>query len=151
MWRMKVTVVTIVVLGALMFGAVVAYAGWGWNAKVNIEGTKLSLSWAVTDDVSGAADYHAVITVKVPSDADVKEVKVAPTETLIWDRTGDCSDGVVITYEVTGDGGGSAVAVSVDRVGGGGKMHYGDDTGIVGDLGAHAPSVTIHGLLNCSG
>ena len=42
MLRLKVTAVSLVVLGALLFGSVVAYAGWGWNAKADIEGTKIS-------------------------------------------------------------------------------------------------------------
>ena len=44
MWQMKATAVTVLVLGSLMFGAVVAYAGWSWNAKVDIGGTKVSTS-----------------------------------------------------------------------------------------------------------
>lgn len=138
MWRMKLLTVSVVVLGALLFGAVVAYAGWSWNAKVDIEGTKIGTSWAVTDDKNGAADYQAVITVTVPSNADVNVVKVAPRETLEVIHSDEvCSGGVinaVVTYLITGDGDGANVSVSVDRIGGGGKHNYGSATGTVGTL-----------------
>lgn len=136
MWRMKVTAVSLVVLGALVFGSVVAYAGWGWNAKIDIEGTKISTSWSVTDDKNGAADYHAEITVAVPSGTDVNVIKTAPTENVNLADGGACSGGnltAVVTYLVTSEGGdGSAVSVSVDRVGGGGTYNYGSATGSVG-------------------
>lgn len=131
MWRMKVSVVSVVVLGALLFGAVVAYAGWGWNAKVSIEGTMVSTSWSV-DDVTGAKGYHAEITVAVPSSTDAKIIKMAPTENVKLIDGGSCSDGVVtavVTYVVTSvGGGGTVVSVSVDRVGRGNE-HYGHGTG----------------------
>ena len=134
-----------------MFGSVVVFAGWGWNAKVNIEGTMISTSWSVTDDVNGAADYHADITITVTNDADVNVIKVAPRETLVVHRTGDlvCSNGVIralVTYEITGDGDsdGTKVSVSVDRVKG--KLNYGSATGTVGDV------ITVNGpiLAECS-
>ncbi|PKB71342.1 MAG: hypothetical protein BZY87_05665 [SAR202 cluster bacterium Io17-Chloro-G6] len=135
MWRMKVTAVSVVVLGALLFGAVVAYAGWGWNAKVDIEGTKVSTSWSV-DDVSGAKGYHADIKVAVPSGTDVNVIKTAPTENVDVVEGGSCSDGVVtavVTYVVSSVGGnGTDVSVSVDRVGHGSE-HYGHDSGSLGD------------------
>ena len=139
MWRMKVTVVSVAMLSALLFGAAVAYAGWGWNAKVDIGGTKVSMSWTVTDDVNGAADYQAEIMLEVPSNVDVNVVKVAPSENLTWDHNDElqCSDGEIdalISYFVTGDGNGSNVAVSVDRVGGGGQWNYGSASGPVGTL-----------------
>lgn len=136
MCRMKVTAVSLVVLGALIFGSVVAYAGWGWNAKVDIEGTKVSTSWAVTDDVNGAADYHAEITLAVPSGTDVNIIKTAPTENMNVVDGGSCSDSVisaVVTYVVTSQGGdGSDVSVSVDQIGHG-NAHYGDGVGGLGD------------------
>jgi len=135
MLRMKVTAVSLVVLGALLFGSVVAYAGWGWNAKANIEGTKISMSWAVTDDTNGAADYHAEITVAVPDGTDIDVFKVSPTETVEVVDGGSCSGGTVhavVTYVVTSLGGdGSAVSVSVDQVGKA-KEHFGHDSGVLG-------------------
>ena len=135
MWRMKILVVSVVVLGALLFGAAVAYAGWSWNAKINIEGTKISTSWSV-DDVTGAKGYHAKLTVAVPSGTDVNVIKTAPTENVIVVLGGSCSDGAinaVVTYEVTSVGGaGSDVSVSVDQVGHG-STHYGDGAGGIGD------------------
>ena len=136
MWRMKVLAVTVVVLGALMFGAVVAYAGWSWNAKVDIGGTKISTSWAVTDDVNGAANYSAVITIAVPDGTDVKVIKTAPNEDVNVTVGGSCSNGVLsatISYLISNDGGGDglAVSVSVDQVGHG-SANFGSGSGTVG-------------------
>lgn len=150
MWRMKVLAVSMVLLGALLFGSVVVFAGWGWNAKVNIEGTMISTSWSVTDDVNGAADYHADITITVTDGADVNVIKVAPRETLsVVHRTGDlvCNNGVIralVSYVITGDGDGTDVSVSVDRVKG--KLNYDSATGKVGS------TITVNGpiLAECS-
>ena len=138
MWRMKVTAVTIVVLGALMFGAMVAYAGWGWNAKVNIEGTMVSTSWSVADG-SGANDYNAVITLDVPENADVRIVKVAHRREFLnvnkiegLQCNADGSVDVTVTFEVTGGDGLGVVSASIDRVGGKAKESYGSDSGPVG-------------------
>ena len=140
MWRMKVSAISLVVLGALIFGSVVAYAGWSWNAKVDIGGTKISTSWTVDNDKNGAADYHAEITIEVPNNVDWKVIKVAPREAVNVVPNGDlkCSDGVinaVVTYVITnvGDGDGTAVSASVDRVGGGGKANYVTGTGSIGE------------------
>ena len=138
MWRIKWTATSLVVLGALLLGSVVAYAGWGWNAKVDVGGTKIATSWGVTDDKNGAADYHAEITLEVPSNVDVNVIKIAPRETLTVVDTHpvNCTDGTIhaaVTYVVSNDGAGdgSMVGVSVDRVGG--KMNYGSATGLVGE------------------
>ncbi len=89
MWRMKVTVVTVVMLGALMFGAVVAYAGWGWNAKVDIDGTLISTAWTAKHDHSGPSDVSAEITVVVPREAAVFLVEAAANESIILERSDD--------------------------------------------------------------
>ena len=135
MWRMKVTVVTVVVLGALLFGAAVAYAGWGWNAKVNIEGTMVSTSWSV--DGAKATDYKATIMLEVPADADVTIIKVAHRReflNVMVDNSLVCSDGLVnarATYVVNGEGDGTGVSVSIDRVSG--KHNYVSGTGDIGE------------------
>ena len=98
MWRTKVTAVSLVVLGALLFGPVVAYAGWGWNAKVDIGGTKISTFWALTDDKNGAGDYHAEITLQVPVNVAVDVIKVAPRENLKVIYTDEVCTGALI-YE----------------------------------------------------
>lgn len=134
MWRMKVTAVSLVVMGALLFGSAIAFAGWGWNAKVDVEGTKISTSWSVPGDTNGAADYTAAITLTVPKNTDVNVIKVAPRETMdVVPTDVECSGddvNAVVTYHITGADG--AVAVSVDRVGGGGKHNYGSADGFVG-------------------
>lgn len=133
MWRMKTLAVSVVVLGALLFGAVVANAGWGWNAKVDIEGNTISTSWSVAK--GGKAQYQAAITIAVPVSAAVKVVEVADSETVEVVRThGRCSDGtidVVVTYLITGTGHGDDASVSVDQPGRGGE-NYGSETGKVG-------------------
>lgn len=136
MWRMKLTAVSLVVLGALLFGSVVAFAGWGWNAKVDVGGTKISTSWAVTDDTNGAADYTAEITLEVPSNVDVDVVKVAPRESLTPEQNDEVrTDGnisAVVTYIISSNGGdGEDATVSVDRVDG--KYNYGFASGKVGE------------------
>lgn len=133
MWRMKLLAITVVVLGALLFGAVVAYAGWTWNAKVDVEGTTISTSWSVAH--GGKAQYHAEIVITVPANAVVEVVEVARSETVTVVHTGEqCSAGVidaVVTYVVTGEGHGTDVSVSVNQVGGG---NYGSAQGTLGIL-----------------
>jgi hypothetical protein len=133
MLRMKVLAITVVVLGALMFGAVVAYAGWTWNAKADIEGTTISTAWSVSN--GGKAQYQAEITITVPANAVVEVVEVASSETVTVVHTGDqCSGGVinvVVNYLITGDGNGDDVSVSVSEVGGDGES-YGSAEGTVG-------------------
>ena len=135
MWRMKVFAVTVVVLGALMFGAMVAYAGWGWNAKVNIEGTMVSTSWTV-DGANGSTDHKALIELYVPENADVTVVKVGHKREvfnlhhvvgLACNEGGDeGSVDVTAVFTVTGSGNGE-VSVSADRVRG--NMNYAAETG----------------------
>ncbi len=131
MWRMKALAISVVVLGALLFGAVVANAGWGWNAKADVEGTTISTAWSVAH--GGKVQYHADITITVPSNANVEVVEIASSETVTVVHTGQqCSDGVidaVVTYLITGNGHGDQVSVSVNQVGGG---SYGSAQGTLG-------------------
>ena len=132
MWKMKTMAISVVVLGALLFGAVVANAGWGWNAKVDVEGTTISTSWSVAQ--GGKTQYQAAITVAVPAKADVNVVEVADNETVTVVRTrGRCSRNgtidAVVTYLITGNGHGDDVSVSVDQADG---ESYGSGTGKVG-------------------
>ena len=152
MWRMKVTAVSLVVMGALLFGSAIAFAGWGWNAKVDVEGTKISTSWSVTDDKNGAADYIAEITLTVPMNTDVNVIKVAPRETMevVYTNAACTGDDVnaVVSYLVTGHGDGSDVSVSVDRVGGGGKHNYGSASGQVNSELPVTVDVVLKGACN---
>ena len=49
MLRLRSTVVMVVVAATLLFGALVAEAGWGWwrNAEVDVDGTQLRTVWRV--------------------------------------------------------------------------------------------------------
>ena len=46
MSRFKLLVMTVGVLGVILFGAVVAHAGWGWNAEIDVEGVEIRTQWA---------------------------------------------------------------------------------------------------------
>ena len=133
MWRTKALAISVVVLGALLFGAVVAYAGWSWNAKVNVEGTKISTSWSVAK--AEMRNVQAAITVAVPANAVVRVVKVAPNETVTVVHTSEeCSAGVinvVVTYLITGNVTTDDVSVSIDQVGGD-QENYGSASGTAG-------------------
>ena len=133
MWRMKALAISVVVLGALLFGAVVAYAGWSWNAKADIEGTTISTAWSV--EFGGKAQYDAAITIEVPANASVDVVEVAPNETVNVVHTDQlCSDGVidaVVSWVITGDGRGDDVSVAVNGVGGEAQS-YGSASGKLG-------------------
>ena len=133
MWRMKTMAISVVVPGALLFGAVVANAGWGWNAKVDVEGTTISTSWTVAQ--GGKAQYDAAISIAAPAKAAVNVIEVADNETVTVIRThGRCSNGTidaVVTYLITGIDHGDDVSVSVDQVGGDGAS-FGSGTGKVG-------------------
>ena len=93
----------------------VSNAGWSWNAKTDVEATTISTS------ADGKAKYKAVITVAVPANASVEVIEFASNETVIVVHTNQrCSKravDAVVTFVITGDGNGSGVSVSVDRVG----------------------------------
>lgn len=148
MWRLKTLTISVVVLGALLFGAVVVNAGWGWNAKADVEGTTISTAWSVSN--GGKAQYQADITITVPANAVVDVVEVSSNETVTVVHTRQrCSRGVidaVVTYLITGSGNGTAVSVSVDQVGRSGE-NYGSASGTVGT----AVSVTAAIAGECSG
>ena len=49
MWRFKLLVVTVVVVGPLLFGAVVVHArGWSWNSQINVESIDVGTEWTVS-------------------------------------------------------------------------------------------------------
>ena len=96
-----------------------ANAGWSWNAKADVEGTTISTYWSVAN--GGKAQYRAAITIAVPANASVDVIEVASNEIVTVVHTNQrCSKGAidaVVTFVITGDGNGSGVSVSVDRVG----------------------------------
>ena len=132
MWRMKTLAISVVVLGTLLFGAMVAYAGWSWNAKADIEGTTVSTAWSVAK--GGKAQYQAAITIAVPANASVDVVEVASNETVTVVHTNRrCSAktiNAVVTYVITGGGHGDEVSVSVNGVDNG--ENYGSASGSLG-------------------
>jgi len=127
---------------------VVANAGWGWNAKVDVEGTIISIYWSVAN--GGKAQYRAAITIAVPANASVDVIEVASNETVTVVHTNQrCSKGAidaVVTFVITGDGNGSGVLVSVDQVSGDNE-NYGSASGITGS--AISVNVAISGT--CTG
>tara|TARA_B100001146_G_scaffold164124_1_gene145056 strand:+ start:227 stop:610 length:384 start_codon:yes stop_codon:yes gene_type:complete len=127
---------------------VVANAGWGWNAKVDVEGTIISIYWSVAN--GGKAQYRAAITIAVPANASVDVIEVASNETVTVVHTNQrCSKGAidaVVTFVITGDGNGSGVLVSVDQVSGDNE-NYGSASGTTGS--AISVNVAISGT--CTG
>ena len=126
----------------------VANAGWGWNAKVDVEGTIISIYWSVAN--GGKAQYRAAITIAVPANALVDVIEVASNETVTVVHTNQrCSKGAidaVVTFVITGDGNGSGVLVSVDQVSGDNE-NYGSASGTTGS--AISVNVAISGT--CTG
>ena len=126
----------------------VANAGWGWNAKVDVEGTIISIYWSVAN--GGKAQYRAAITIAVPANAWVDVIEVASNETVTVIHTNQrCSKGAidaVVTFVITGDGNGSGVLVSVDQVSGDNE-NYGSASGTTGS--AISVNVAISGT--CTG
>jgi hypothetical protein len=129
---------------ALLFGAAVVHAGWEWNAHVNVENAKLGLGWGVIDDVNGAKDYSALITVTLPEGASASVVKVAPNETVVLNSGAGLTcgpDGIeaIVAYKVSPLNGatGTQVAVTVATVAGQKPAATGDvlgaGTGQVGE------------------
>ena len=125
MRRVKVLLVTTVALVALLVGATVVRAGWEWNAHVNVETAKLGLGWGVIDDVNGAADYSALITVTLPEGANARVGKVAPNETVVLNSSAGlyCTSGGIeanVAYRVSPLNGanGTQVAVTIAMVAG---------------------------------
>ena len=110
-----------------------ANAGWSWNAKADVEGTTISTYWSVAN--GGKAQYRAAITIAVPANASVDVIEVTSNETVTVVHTNQCcSKGAidaVVTFVITGDGNGSGVSVSVDRVGSDSE-NYGSARGTTG-------------------
>ena len=110
MLRLKVTAVSLVVLGALLFGSVVAYAGWGWNAKIDVGGTTVRTAWTTQHNHSGStSDISAKITVVVPIGANVAVLESAPNETILLESSAalSCTENgieTIVKYEVSHSG-----------------------------------------------
>jgi hypothetical protein len=128
-----------------VFGAAVAHAGWEWNAHVNVETARLGLGWGVSDDVNGAADYSALITVTLPEGVNASVQKVAPNETVVLNSSASLlcrTDGIEanVAYRVSPLNGanGSQVAVTIATVAGQKPAATGDvlgaGTGRVGEI-----------------
>ena len=103
MWRFRLLVMTVVVLGVLLFGAVVAHAGWSWNSQINVEGVEVRTEWTVVDDQTGqsydseSASFHTTITATFPTNAVVEVLATADTESVEVQRDGNLqckADGV---------------------------------------------------------
>ena len=67
MRRMKVLAVAMVAFGVLLFGTALAYTGSDSNAKVNVEGTVVSIPWIVIGNVNSPAACNPTIAVPVPT------------------------------------------------------------------------------------
>lgn len=96
MWRFKALALTAVVLVTILVGTVVVYAGWDWNAQIDVEGTDVRTQWTVNggEPAGSADDYSALIHVQLPKEAAVSVIAVADSESLILNQTGglNCSE-----------------------------------------------------------
>ena len=122
MLRFRSIVILVVVIATMLFGALVAEAGWGWwwNAQIDVEGADVHTVWTVVDDPDGADSYTATIIVRVPEEAKAKLVSKAKNEKVVIKHSDDLScrpDGIEMTVvykiESIGDAGGSTVGVVV--------------------------------------
>jgi len=74
-----------VLIGALILGAAVAYGSWWWNATIRVESVKIHTAWSVVDDPDGADNYHTLIVVELPKDAEAEVEETVKAETvLLW-------------------------------------------------------------------
>ncbi len=70
MWKLKATVIAGILVGAAIFGATVAHAGWWWNTQFKVEDVDVRTIWMVNDDEDGAENYSAEIIVFLPKNVD---------------------------------------------------------------------------------
>lgn len=63
-------------MGVFISGS--AFAGWGWNAKTEIGGVKVSTRWSVTADKHGASRYRTKIVLTVPPKVDASIYELSP-------------------------------------------------------------------------
>ena len=80
MWRFRAMVITGVLFGMLLFGAISAHGFWWWNSKIDVEGVQLATVWEVTDAGAATDPYFADISVAVPKKADAKIAEQADNE-----------------------------------------------------------------------
>ena len=105
MWKIRLVTVLGVVMGVMVFGAVVAQGGWYWNARVDVEGTAVRTVWSVVGDNDGADNYAAAIHIALPEGADFALVSESDAETVEIDTDSSlrCTGGIVegiVTYNV---------------------------------------------------
>ena len=82
MWKIRSLVVLVVLVGVLVFGAVVAHGGWWWNTSIDVEGVEVRTFWTVEDDPDGATNYHTKIRIDLPKVASAEVVEKADTESV---------------------------------------------------------------------
>ena len=115
MWKFKSLAVTVVLLGVLVFGAVVAQAGWHWNSAIDVEGVEIRTQWKVVDDQGHETlagedfSFFAEIEADFPAAANATIVEQATTESVLisYDRDFQCKeDGfeAEFFYKVTASG-----------------------------------------------
>ena len=84
MWRLRSTVILGVLAGVMIFGALTAFGGWWWNAKIDVEGVELRTIWEVTDQPgdNDAYYYTTDFTVVIPKEANATIIEQASNETV---------------------------------------------------------------------
>ena len=108
MWRTRSIVVLGVLAGVLIFGAVAAYAGWQWNAALDVNGSELRTVWEITDSNESLYSYSADFRVLVPKKADATIIEQATNETVTIKKTKKMkclSNGTEVEVKATIDAG----------------------------------------------
>ena len=134
MWKFKLLLGSMVILGTLLFGVVAVHAwGWYWNSELDVAGVEVHTAWAVNDDAN-ADNYRARIKVYVPEGADALVTNAASNETVTLHEDAGLACGTIrVVYKISGQRGVDGEDVAVWVTPGSGSLEDPDNTGDVGD------------------
>lgn len=149
MSRIRLMVAAGVIAAVLLVGAAVAYAGWWWNAQIDVQGTTLRTIWSVTGDEDGSTNYFANINVALPQGVAATVLSQAATESVSFSSDSGlaCGSGSIesiVSFNVAAlDGAvGKRVKVTVtanDMPIGHGNGSLGEDIGVTVSIPTSSP------------
>ncbi len=136
MRRFRLLIIAGLALAVLLIGVTVAYAGWKWNAALDVEGAEVRTAWEIVSD--GDEDpgiYSAEIEVMLPEGASAEVIEQADNEEVSLDDDDDLeclANGIEaeVQYEVEATGNPQVNGVSVSVTANGQELGS-----AVGDLG----------------
>ena len=150
MWKLKLLLGSMVILGTLLFGVVTAHAwGWWWNAELDVDGNEVHTAWGVNDDTNPKG-YFANIYVYLPPQVPASVVTQSRTEEVTFHEDNGLSCGrkgipIVAVYDVqakkAGANGQELAAWLLDGIG----NALGFNTGVVGQ------DLTVKGTIDDGG